>query len=580
MTMTMTMTTTMEPTTRRNQQRARALPSSSSSSTAAAAAALLSASALLAGCCTHGFVPPLSTASTAARRADASAGPASFSSAFFPASSSALFRRPSAARRMSADVEPDQEERTSASDDDDDDDDEPWWKSFALSDASLPAEIRSDFPILSTRIGAEGTPESEKKDLVYLDSAATSQKPLYVTDALTRYYHTSNSNVHRGAHCLSREATSQYEGSRDAVAKFVNANSRNEIVFTSGATEAMNLVANSYGRSTLKAGDEVIITELEHHSNIVPWQLICEETGATLKYIPVNKETQTLDMDVFRTLVNENTKIVSVQHVSNVLGCVHPIPDLVSFARANASPDCKILVDACQSCPHMPVDVQSLDIDFLAGSGHKMCGPTGIGFLWGREDVLNSMPPFLGGGEMIDDVSMDGSTFAKAPARFEAGTPAIAQAVGMGAAVEYVGGVGIERIESYEHELGTYLYRRLEEMPGVTPLGPKPDEATGGRNRVGLVSFVCDAVHPSDLSTFLDMEGVAVRAGHHCCQPLHKALGYSHSARASLYFYNTKEEIDYFVEKLEETLAFFGSVSGEGAGDADGDGEDDFVPFV
>ena len=452
--------------------------------------------------------------------------------------------------------------------------DEPWWKSFQLNDAALPESVRADFPILSTRVGAAGADEGEKKPLIYLDSAATSQKPTFVLDKLTDYYLKANSNVHRGAHCLSREATSQYEGARDAIADLVNAPSRNEIVFTSGATEAINLVAYTYARNTLGEGDVVIISEIEHHSNIVPWQIVCEETGATLKTIPVDQDAGTPDWSAFEDMLDDQVKIVSVQQVSNVLGCVNPTDRIVELVRSKAHADAKIVFDACQSVPHMQVDVQSLGCDFLAASGHKMCGPTGIGFLWGREELLNSMPPFMGGGEMIDEVYNDRSTFAPAPARFEAGTPAIAQAIGLGAAIEYLNKIGMDRIEKYEHELGAYLHRRMDEVPGVTVLGPSAEV----EDRAALLSFVCDQVHPSDLSTFLDMEGVAIRAGHHCCQPLHRALGYSHSARASLYFYNTKEDVDVFVEKLEETLNFFGSI-GENAGDGAG-GDEEFVPFI
>ena len=449
-----------------------------------------------------------------------------------------------------------------------------WWKAVVFEDAALPESVLKDFPILSTMVGAEGSEESEKKPLVYLDSAATSQKPTFVTDMLTDYYLKANSNVHRGAHALSREATGQYEAARDAIARFVNAFSRNEIVFTSGATEAINLVAYCYGRKNLKEGDVIITTELEHHSNLVPWQMIAEETGATLKEVPVSDEMGTPNWDAFRDMLDSSVKLVSIQHVSNVMGCVNPTADIVDAVRSKAHPDAKIMLDACQSVPHMTVDVQKLDCDFLAASGHKLCGPTGIGFLWGREELLNSMPPFMGGGEMIDEVYNDRSTYAKAPARFEAGTPAIAQAIGMGAAVDYLNGIGMDRIEKYEQELGAYLHRRMEEVPGVTVLGPP---SGGEEGRAALVSFVCDKVHPSDLSTFLDMEGVAIRAGHHCCQPLHRALGYSHSARASLYFYNTKEDIDFFVEKLEETLKFFGNLAGGPDGE---EGGDNFVPFI
>jgi cysteine desulfurase / selenocysteine lyase len=401
-----------------------------------------------------------------------------------------------------------------------------WWRAYKLDHADVAAETRNDFAILKTTVG-------DDRPLIYLDSAATSQKPKAVTDALTNYYETQNANVHRGAHTLAREATASYEEARDLVATFVNAHSRNEIVFTKGATEAINLVTYSYGRSNLMPGDEIIVTEMEHHANMVPWQILAKETGALLKFVHINKETGMLDCDEMERLLSPKTKLVGFQHVSNVMACVNPIADMVRMIRAK-SPQAKILLDACQSVPHMAVDVQELGVDFLAASGHKMCAPTGIGFLWAREELLNEMPPFLAGGEMIDQVTLEGSTYAPAPGRFEAGTPAIAQAIGLGAAIKYLNKVGMDRISAYEHELGDYLYKRMSEMDGLTVLGPK-------ENRAALCAFCCDDVHPSDLSTFLDIEGIAIRAGHHCCQPLHKALGISHSARASLYFYNTKE---------------------------------------
>lgn len=432
-----------------------------------------------------------------------------------------------------------------------------WWRSTELKDHSLAEETRKEFPILNSPL-----PGSDNKELVYLDSAATSQKPTFVTDALTSYYNKYNSNVHRGAHTLSREATSLYEAARDSVAKFINAYSRNEIVFTAGATEALNLVASTYGRKSLEKGDEIIASVTEHHSNIVPWHLLQEEKGVKLKFVPLTEDRQTLDLEVFESLITEKTKLVSIQHASNVMGYVNPIDKIVKLVREKAHPDCKIILDACQSVPHMPVDVQSLGVDFVCASGHKMCGPTGIGFLWGREALLNDdekMPPYQGGGEMIEDVYLTHSTFARAPGKFEAGTPAIAQAIGLGAACNYLMNIGMDRIHEYELEIGQYLYKRMSEVDGITILGPLSDKKG---DRTAIVAFVCDNVHPSDLSTFLDMEGVAIRAGHHCCQPLHRELGYSHSARASLYFYNTKEEVDSFIQALEETLQFFTMASG------------------
>ena len=438
------------------------------------------------------------------------------------------------------------------------DENEPWWKSFQFKDEALAKMTRSDFPILNQ----QPSPDDEENPLVYLDSAATSQKPKFVTDKLTWYYHTTNSNVHRGAHKLSREATNMYENARDAVAKLINAPSRNEIIYTSGATEAINLVAYAWGRANLRPGDEIILTVAEHHSNIVPWQMIAEQTGAVVKFVPIKRSDENGDeVDWERSLpdlLTENTKLVSFQHASNVLANINPVQKIVQMVKSK-NPQCLVMLDACQSVPHQPVDVQALGVDFLAASGHKMCGPTGIGFLWGKEEILNSMPPFMGGGEMINEVFLTHSTYALAPGRFEAGTPPIAQAIGLGAAAEYLTNIGMERIAAYEHELAEYLYKRMKEVQGIRLLGPVPPE-----KRTAMVAFVAEDVHPSDLSTFLDMEGIAIRAGHHCCQPLHREFGISHSARASLYFYNTKEEIDFFVEKLEETLSFFRSVGESG----------------
>jgi cysteine desulfurase/selenocysteine lyase len=471
----------------------------------------------------------------------------------------------------------------------------PWWVKFQLHDSTLAPSVLNDFPILSTEFDSDGKINhntnnndnnngKKHKRLIYLDSAATSHKPSAVTDALTHYYEHFNSNVHRGAHALSREATELYENARDKVAKFVNASSRNEIVFTSGATDAINLVANSlshacgkniYGELYLTEGDEIIITEAEHHSNIVPWQMAAKRTGAVLKYVPACSVSGGFDLNAFRELVGPRTKFVSVQHVSNVLGSINPIDSIVEIVRSNAAPDALIMLDACQSVPHMKVDVQSLGVDFIAASGHKMCGPTGIGFLWGKEEVLNSMSPFRGGGEMIDEVFMDHSTYAQSPARFEAGTPAIAQAIGLGAAIDYLNIIGMDRIHKYEVELADYLRRRLEDVKGVTVLGPPV-----GKERAALCAFVSEAVHPSDLGTFLDIEGVAIRAGHHCCQPLHRALGYSHSARASIYFYNTKEDVDVFIHALESTIGFFSSLAGGGSDERLNESNDDgFFPL-
>ena len=429
-----------------------------------------------------------------------------------------------------------------------------WWEGVTFEHGDVAERCRPDFEILTSntihdvssaadsddKMGKSNSLNSHKdKRLIYLDSGATSQKPTQVIRDMSKYYEQINSNVHRGAHTLSRMSTEAFEDGRDTVASFINANSRNEIIFTSGATEALNLVASSYSRAIkLKKGDEILLTEMEHHSNLVPWQLVAKETGATLRFVKVDWEkTGGLDLNHMESLLNENTKIVSFQHVSNVMACINPVKDMVAMVREKASPNAAIVLDACQSLPHMKVDVQSLGVDFLAASGHKMCAPTGIGFLWGRENLLNNMPPYMGGGEMIDEVTLEGSTFALAPARFEAGTPPIAEVVGLASAIRYLETkVGMDNVEAYEHELATYLYDRLSEVDKVTVLGPRVST-----ERAALCAFYVDGVHPSDLSTFLDMEGVAIRAGHHCCQPLHQVCGISHSARASLYIYNTKE---------------------------------------
>lgn len=422
--------------------------------------------------------------------------------------------------------------------------------------AHVAEKARPDFPILSRQL-------PNNRSLVYLDSAATSQKPQAVLDVLNEYYLSQNSNVHRGAHTLSREATEAYEAARDKVANFIGAKSRNEIIFTGGATESINLVVQTYIRQNLKEGNEIITTECEHHANIVPYQMIAEELGLKVRYVRLNPETGLPNWDELDELLNEKTRFVAFAHVSNTLGGINPVHELVEKIRKY---DCRILLDSCQSVPHMQVDVQKLNVDFLVASGHKMCAPTGIGFLWAPEDLLNTMPPYRGGGEMIERVTLEGTTWQPAPARFEAGTPAIAQAIGLGAAIDYIQSIGMDQVEAYEAELAEYLYEQLQTVDGLRILGPS-------EHRVALACFSHPSVHPSDLGSFLDMEGVAVRAGHHCCQPLHTAVGLSHSARASLAFYNTKEEVDALVHHLKETIAYFENLESS-------DGEDDFVPFV
>jgi len=413
---------------------------------------------------------------------------------------------------------------------------------------TLAAQVRADFPILDQEING--------KPLVYLDNAATSQKPKAVLQALQHYYEHDNANVHRGVHTLSSRATDAYEGARDKVAKFVNAASRQEIIYTRNASEAINLVSNAWGLSTLKQGDEIILSVMEHHSNLIPWQLVAQKTGAVLKFVELT-ETEEFNLEQFKSLISDKTKLVSVVHVSNTLGCINPVKEICAIAHQHGA---RVLIDACQSLPHMPVDVQDIDCDWLVGSGHKMCAATGIGFLYGKLALLRSMPPFLGGGEMIADVFLDHSTYADLPHKFEAGTPAIAEAIALGAAVDYLMGLGMDRIHAYEEELTAYLYQRLAELPEVRTYGPKPTE--DGQGRAALAAFTVGAVHPHDLSTILDQAGIAIRAGHHCTQPLHRHLGAQSTARASLYFYNTREEIDVFIESLKEAIEFFGSIFG------------------
>ncbi|KAJ1273836.1 hypothetical protein BS78_05G015600 [Paspalum vaginatum] len=410
---------------------------------------------------------------------------------------------------------------------------------------SLGDRTRVDFPILHQ--------EFDGNKLVYFDNGATSQKPSIVMETLDEYYRSYNSNVHRGIHALSAKATDAYEAARRKVANFLNAADSREIVFTRNATEAINLVAYSWGLSNLKLGDEVVLTVAEHHSAIVPWQLVSQKTGATLKYVGLTKE-EVPDIEQLKGLLSNRTKIVVVHHVSNVLGSMLPIEEIVEWSNKVGA---KVLVDACQSVPHMPVDVQKLGADFLVASSHKMCGPTGVGFLHGKFEILSSMEPFLGGGEMIADVFPDKSTYAEPPSRFEAGTPAIGEAIGLGAAIDYLSCIGMDRIYEYEKELGTYLYKSLISVPKVQIYGPALSQAD---HRAPLCSFNVENVHPTDIAEILDLQhGVAIRSGHHCAQILHRTLGIHASARASLHFYNTKEEVDVFIDALKATIDFLTS---------------------
>jgi cysteine desulfurase/selenocysteine lyase len=400
--------------------------------------------------------------------------------------------------------------------------------------------VRADFPILSREL-AGGFP------LVYLDSANSSQKPRQVVQAIEDHYLIHNANVARAMHQLGAEATAAYEGGRDKVAAFIGATNSDEIVFTKNASEALNLAAHTLGAS-LKPGDEVVITEMEHHSNIVPWQLACERTGATLKWFGVTDEGR-LDLSNIEELLTERTKVVALTWVSNALGTINPITEIAAKAHAVGA---TVVVDASQAVPQLPVDVSTLGADLLAFTGHKVTGPTGIGVLWGRYDLLASLPPFLGGGEMIEIVRMTGSTYAPPPARFEAGTPPIAQAVGLGAALDYLSGIGMDKIAAHEHAITAYALEGLKTVPGVTILGPAEPVDRGG-----AISFELDGVHPHDVATVLDTRGIAVRAGHHCARPVHERFGVQSSTRASFYLYTTPEEIDALVDGLGFVRSFF-----------------------
>lgn len=404
-------------------------------------------------------------------------------------------------------------------------------------------EVKAQFPILDQEIN--GYP------LVYLDSAATSQKPLAVIEAVNRYYREYNSNVHRGVHTLGNYATEGYEGAREKVRRFIGAASTQEIIFTRGTTTSLNLVAASYARQVCEEGDEIVITPMEHHSNLIPWQQVAKATGATLKYIDLN-EDGTLNMADARQKITDRTKVVACTHVSNVLGTINPIAELAQLAHQHGA---VIVVDGAQSTPHMSVNVQELGVDFYAFSGHKMCAPTGIGVLYGRKELLEQMEPIEFGGEMIDTVDLYESTWKELPHKFEGGTPIIAGAIGLGAAIDFLNEIGLEAIHQHEQRLVDYALNRLEEIKGLTIYGPK--------ERGGLVTFNLGEIHPHDVATVLDSYGIAVRAGHHCAQPLMRWLKVTATARASFYLYNTEEDVDRLVEGLLKTKEYFGDVSGE-----------------
>ncbi|KZZ83263.1 cysteine desulfurase [Bacillus sp. SJS] len=400
--------------------------------------------------------------------------------------------------------------------------------------------IQKQFPILDQKVNG--------KDLVYLDSAATSQKPLAVIEAMSKYYREYNSNVHRGVHTLGTMATDGYEGAREKVRKFINASSTEEVIFTRGATTALNVVALSYARANLQPGDEIVITHMEHHANVIPWQQAAKATGAQLKYIPL-QEDGTISLQDAEETITDQTKIVAVMQVSNVLGTINPVKEIATIAHRHGA---VMVVDGAQSTPHMRVDVQDLDCDFFAFSAHKMCGPTGTGVLYGKKSLLENMEPAEFGGEMIDFVGLYESTWKELPWKFEAGTPIIAGAIGLGAAIDFLEEVGLDNILEHEHKLAAYAMDKMSEIDGLTIYGPK--------ERAGLVTFNIEDVHPHDVATVLDAEGIAVRAGHHCAQPLMKWLNVSATARASFYLYNTEEDIDQLVAGLVKTKEYFSNV--------------------
>jgi len=399
--------------------------------------------------------------------------------------------------------------------------------------------IRQDFPILKQKVHG--------KPLVYLDNAASTQKPQSVIDVVVRYYSTCNANVHRGVHHLSEKATEEYEGARQTVQRFINSREAREVIFVRGTTEAINLVAASFGRKNVQAGDEVLITAMEHHSNIVPWQILCEEKGARLRVAPISDAGELL-LDEFEKLLTPRTRLVAVTHVSNTLGTINPVRKIIALAHARKIP---VLLDGAQAVPHLAVDVQELDCEFYAFSGHKLYGPTGIGVLYGKADLLDAMPPYQGGGDMIASVSFEKTTYNTLPHKFEAGTPNIAGTIGLGTAIDYVNKIGLDAIAAHETALLLDATEKLAAIPGVTLIGR-------AKERAGAISFILDGVHPHDIGTVLDQEGIAIRTGHHCTQPLMDRFGVPATARAALAFYNTFEEIDALVTGIHKVKEMFG----------------------
>ncbi len=405
-----------------------------------------------------------------------------------------------------------------------------------------PYLIREDFPIFERKI-------HNNKELIYLDSAASSQKPKMVLEAMDSMYITSYANIHRGIHELAEEATALYEDARQRIADFIQVRDADELIFTRNTTESINLVANAWGRKFLKAGDHILLTEMEHHSNLIPWYMLAAEKGIKIDFISLDENSSKLDMDSFHALLQKEPKLVAFTHASNVLGTVNPVQEMTEQAhQINAV----VLIDGAQSVPHFPVNIEQIGADFYAFSAHKMCGPTGVGILYGKRPFLEKMDPFLGGGDMIKKVTFEGFTPNEIPYKFEAGTPAIVEAIGFGAAVDYLSKLGMEKIQAYEQELTRYAYAKLEEIPGVHIFGPC------GEDRGGMLSFELEGVHAHDVSQILDVEGIAVRAGHHCAMPLHQKLGITASTRASFYIYNTFEDIDALVKGIYKVKEVFG----------------------
>ena len=407
---------------------------------------------------------------------------------------------------------------------------------------NFPTIAKKDFPLL------ENNYKSDNK-IIYLDHAATTQKPKQVLEKIDEYYRNFNANVHRGAHQLSAKATEEFEKARYSISQYINANSREEIIFTRNATEAINLAARSWGEFTLKENDEILLSIMEHHSNIVPWQMVAAKNKCKLKFIGID-ENGKLDINDLRSKLTTKTKLVSLVHISNTLGCCNPIKEITKLAKQNGS---LVLLDACQSLAHQKVDVRDLDIDFLAGSGHKLCGPTGIGFLWAKKEILEKIPPFLGGGEMIKDVFENTTTWAELPHKFEAGTPAIAEAIGLAEAINYINNIGLDQIHEYEKGITKYLFEQLNQIEDLEIIGPSP---ILDPERAALATFFVKKIHSNDIAEILDSKGICIRSGHHCCQPLHRHIGINSTARVSMNFTTNKDDINIFIDNLKETINF------------------------